>query len=80
MINTNGNNILRIIKKAAVEAVNNSSPVKIYNGVVINDEPLKIKIAEQEIILDSDFFVWIVPKFIRRNEITSLQSTIPSTV
>jgi len=55
-----GTSLLRIIKKAAVEAVENSKPLAICGGIVIKEKPLEIKVAEQELILDSDFFIFVL--------------------
>lgn len=52
------NNLLSIIKTAAVEAVMANAPVNIYIGLIANLEPLSIMISEREITLDSDFFVF----------------------
>ena len=49
----NQNDLLKIIKQAAVNAVNASKPVHIVFGTVLNVSPLKIKI-EQKLILESE--------------------------
>lgn len=49
-------NIVEIIKMAAIEAVNASSPVAIVFGKVISDLPLKINI-EQRLTLDESHLI-----------------------
>lgn len=51
-------NLLNVIKKASIDAFSASSPVTVCEGVVVKLEPLSIKISEQELTLDSDFFVF----------------------
>ena len=48
--------IIEIIKKASLDAVENSSPTNILFGNVINTDPLKIQV-EQKLILTKEFLV-----------------------
>lgn len=50
------NDLLKIIKQAAVNAVNASKPVNIVFGVVISTSPLQIQI-EQKLTLDKEQLV-----------------------
>ena len=45
---------LNIIKKASLEAVENSTPVNIILGVVETEKPLSIRI-DQKIVLTEEF-------------------------
>lgn len=54
-------NLLEIIKTAALDAVNNSKPVNVVWGQIINDTPIKIQL-EQQLILDEKFVI-IPPNF-----------------
>ena len=49
-------NMIEIIKKAAVDAVQASRPVSVVYGDVVSASPLRIQI-DQKIILDADFLV-----------------------
>lgn len=49
-------NLIEIIKKAAVDAVQASRPVNVVYGVVTSADPLKIQI-DQKITLDEPFLV-----------------------
>lgn len=49
-------NMIQIIKKAAIEAVEASKPVHVCFGEVIKKSPLTIKI-EQRLELEEEFFV-----------------------
>lgn len=49
-------NLIDIIKKTAVDAVNASKPVDIVVGDVVSTAPLKVRIG-QKIILDEDFLI-----------------------
>lgn len=49
-------NMVELIKKAAVDAVNASYPVAILTGDVISTFPLKIKI-EQRLILEKEHLI-----------------------
>lgn len=51
-----GNDLLRIMKKAAVEAVNASNPTAIRFGKVISTSPLKIQV-EQKMTLTKEFLL-----------------------
>ncbi len=46
--------IIQIIKKAALSAIENSSPTSIMYGVVTNIKPLEIQV-EQKLLLTSEF-------------------------
>lgn len=46
------NDLVRAIKKAAVEAVEASSPVGITYGTVVNVNPLKIKVEQKMTLTD----------------------------
>ena len=46
-------NLVQLIKKAALDAVNESKPTSIVFGQVINIDPLKIQV-DQKLILTSD--------------------------
>lgn len=48
----NADDLIKLIKKAAVEAVNASKPANVVFGKVISTAPLKIKI-DQKLILTS---------------------------
>lgn len=48
-----GNDLVKIIKKAATDAVEAAKPTAICYGEVINDDPLEISI-DQKITLDED--------------------------
>ena len=48
-------NMIQIIKKAAIEAVENSKPVKIYYGTVLDDST-SVKI-DQKFTITKDFIV-----------------------
>lgn len=48
-------NLIQIIKQAAIEAVENSKPVKIYYGTVLDDSP-SVKI-DQKFTITKDFIV-----------------------
>lgn len=48
--------LLDIIKKAAVDAVNASKPANICTGVVVSASPLKIQL-EQRLTLTQDFLL-----------------------
>ncbi len=49
-------NLLRIIKRAASEAVENSKPVIVVSGNVESIEPLEIRIS-QKLILSTDHLI-----------------------
>ena len=61
-------NLLETIKKASLDAVNNSQPMQITFGIVIAISPLKISL-EQKLALEEAFI--IVPK-----EFTKIKRTI----
>lgn len=61
------NNLLQIIKKAALDAVLNTNPANIVFGVVESVNPLKVKL-DQFITLDQAFL--IVPDIFLGKEIT----------
>ena len=48
----NADDLLKLIKKSAVEAVNASNPANVLFGKVISEKPLKIKV-DQKLILTS---------------------------
>ena len=48
--------LIETIKKAALDAISNSSPTSILFGIVINDIPLEIQI-EQKLILTKEFLI-----------------------
>lgn len=48
--------IIEIMKKAALEAINNSSPSSVLFGVVINTRPLEIQV-EQKLVLTKEFLI-----------------------
>ena len=50
------NSLLQIIKKAALETVENSKPVEILNGLVTSLEPLRIKL-NQFLTIDENFII-----------------------
>ena len=50
------NDLVRIIKQAAMEAVNNSKPVDYTYGKVTGVDPLKIKI-DQKLVLPAEVLV-----------------------
>lgn len=52
----NMNDITRLIKQAAMEAIEASSPVKVLFGKVISIEPLKIMV-DQKLVLTTDQLV-----------------------
>lgn len=49
-------NLIRLIKKAAVEAIQESKPVSYIHGSVVNVDPLRISI-DQRLILEEDFLL-----------------------
>lgn len=49
-------NLIQIIKKAAVEAVEASNPARVMYGTVLTDSPLKIKV-DQKFILTKEFLI-----------------------
>lgn len=49
-------NLIQIIKKAAVEAVEASNPTKVLFGTVANANPLSIKV-EQKFTITKEFIV-----------------------
>lgn len=56
--NPNGNRLYTIIKQAAKAVIENSKPVVICQGRIISEKHIKIEITSQELILDSDFFIF----------------------
>lgn len=54
--------LIRIIKQAAVEAVEEAKPVGIIFGSVLNSKPLKLRI-NPKLVLDKDFL--LVPEHLR---------------
>ena len=48
----NSNDLVKLIKKAAIEAVNASKPANMVFGKVVSNSPLKIKV-DQKLILTS---------------------------
>ena len=56
--------LLKVIKQAAMDAVNASNPARVTKGDVISLNPLKVKV-DQKLILDERFL--IVTKEIRSN-------------
>lgn len=44
------NDIVRLIKKAAVDAFRAEKPAKIIVGIVTSEEPLKVKVSEKIVI------------------------------
>lgn len=48
--------ILEIIKRTALEAVNNSSPTSVLFGLVLSNSPLEIQV-EQKLVLTKEFLI-----------------------
>lgn len=48
--------LLRVIKQAAVDAVNASSPMGLVTGEIVNTSPLKIKVSQQ-ITIEKDMIL-----------------------
>ncbi len=59
MNNLNGNKLLKLIKQAGKEAVNNDKPVEVCTGRVNSSSPTEIEIVEMELVLPLDFFVFV---------------------
>lgn len=49
----NSNDLVKLIKKAAVEAVNASKPANMVFGKVISEKPLKIKVDQKLILTEA---------------------------
>jgi hypothetical protein len=49
-------NMVELIKKAAIDAIEQSNPTSILYGTVVEENPLKINI-EQKLTLDSDYLL-----------------------
>ena len=54
-------NMIDIIKRAAIDAVNASMPVDIIFGVVTTSTPLNVKI-NQRLTIDADFLLELKPQ------------------
>ena len=60
--------LLSIIKKAAVEAVEASRPAAVVCGTVISTEPLKIKVSQKITLSASQLICMITEKALKKND------------